>query len=304
MLIKQLADRLAEKIPAARLKLNEPMKDYTSFKIGGPADILIFPASLEEIHFVVITCRQFAVPVTVIGRGSNLLVRDKGIRGVVIKMDENLAYMKREASHVIAGAGVFLKALAEQAAAWGLAGFEFAVGIPGTLGGAIVMNAGAYTGEMKDVVCRVTTVDKAGNIDIFTGDRLQFGYRSSPFQTREYIVAEAELCLQMDEPSVILARLQDLTRQRESRQPLEFPSAGSTFKRPPGYYAGTLIDQTGLKGLRHGGAQVSEKHAGFIVNTGDATASDVLALIKEVQRRVHEKFGVELHQEVQVLGEE
>lgn len=304
MRIKQLADRLAEKIPAARIKLNEPMKDYTSFKIGGPADILTFPASLEEVHFVVVTCRQFAVPVTVIGRGSNLLVRDKGIRGVVIKMDENLAYMKREASRIIAGAGAFLKDLSEQAAVWGLAGFEFAVGIPGTLGGAIVMNAGAYTGEMKDVVCRVTTVDKEGNIHIFTGDKLTFGYRTSPFQTREYIIAEAELCLKPDEPAVILARLQDLTRQRESRQPLEFPSAGSTFRRPPGYYAGTLIDQTGLKGLRHGGAQVSDKHAGFIVNTGDATANDVLALIKEVQHRVQEKFGVELHPEVQVIGEE
>lgn len=304
MQIKQVLDRLAEKIPAARLKRNEPMKTHTSFKIGGPADILLFPASLEEIHLATMACKQFAIPITVVGRGSNLLVRDKGIRGVVIKMDENLAYVKREASHIIAGAGIFLKDLAEQAAAWGLAGLEFAVGIPGTLGGAIVMNAGAYTGEMKDVVYRVTAVSKDGEIHTFTGDQLQFGYRSSPFQTREYIVAEAELCLKADEPSAILASIQDLTQRRESRQPLELPSAGSTFKRPPGYFAGTLIEQTGLKGLQLGGAKVSEKHAGFIVNAGNATANDVLALIKEVQRRVYEKFGVELHPEVQVIGEE
>lgn len=304
MQIKQVVGLLAKKIPAARLKCNEPMKAYTSFKIGGPADVLAFPGSLEEVCLIVTTCRQFAVPVTVIGRGSNLLVRDKGIRGVVMKMDDNLGYMKREDSHIIAGAGVFLKDLSEQAAAWGLAGFEFAVGIPGTLGGAIVMNAGAYSGEIKDVVCRVTAVNMDGEIHNFTGDRLKFGYRSSPFQTREYIVAEAELCLVPEEPSVISERLRDLTRQRESRQPLEYASAGSTFKRPPGYYAGTLIDKTGLKGLRCGGAQVSEKHAGFIVNTGNANAEDVLALIKEVQRRVLEKFGVELHPEVRVIGEE
>jgi UDP-N-acetylmuramate dehydrogenase len=304
MHIEQVLNRLAENIPAARLKRNEPMKNYTSFKIGGPADILVFPASLEEIHFIVTTCRQFAVPITVIGRGSNLLVRDKGIRGAVIKMDDNLAYIQRDSCHIIAGAGAFLKDLAEQAAAWGLAGLEFAAGIPGTMGGAIVMNAGAYTGEIKDVVCRVTAVNQNGDIHIFTGDKLQFGYRTSPFQSREYIVAEAELCLTPDEPAAILARMQDLGQQRESRQPLEFPSAGSTFKRPPGYYAGTLIDQTGLKGLRCGGAQVSEKHAGFIVNAGNATAADVLGLIKEVQCRVQEKFGVALHPEVQVIGEE
>ena len=304
MRIKQVTDQLRQKIPAASVKQNEPMKKYTSFKIGGPADVLVFPASLEEIRFVAATCRQFAVPLTIIGRGSNLLVRDKGIRGVVIKLDGNLAYMKREGSHVIAGAGVFLKDLAEQTAAWGLAGFEFAVGIPGTLGGAIVMNAGAYTGEIKDVVSRVTVVDKAGDIHNFHRDELEFGYRSSPFQTGEYIVAEAELRLIPDEPEAIRARIKDMTTRRESRQPLAYPSAGSTFKRPPGYFAGTLIEQTGLKGLRHGGAQVSEKHAGFIVNAGGATAADVLALIEEVQRRVKEKFDVELHPEVRVIGEE
>ncbi len=304
MPIKQVTDQLMQRIPAARLKQNEPMKHYTSFKIGGPADILVFPASLAEIQLVAATCRRFAVPLTIIGRGSNLLVRDKGIRGVVIKLDGNLAYIKREGAHVVAGAGVFLKDLAEQTAAWGLAGFEFAVGIPGTLGGAIVMNAGAYTGEIKDVVGRVTVIDKAGDIHNFSRGKMEFGYRSSPFQTGEYIVAEAELCLTTDEPEAILARIKDMTARRESRQPLEYPSAGSTFKRPPGYFAGTLIEQTGLKGLRHGGAQVSEKHAGFIVNAGGATAADVLALIKEVQRRVKETFNVELHPEVRVIGEE
>lgn len=304
MRIKQVTDQLMKKIPAARLKLNEPMKHYTSFKIGGPADILVFPASLEEIRFVAATCRQFAVPLTIIGRGSNLLVRDKGIRGGVIKLDGNLAYIKREGSQVIAGAGVFLKELAEQTAAWGLAGLEFAVGIHGTLGGAIVMNAGAYTGEIKDVVSRVTVIDKDGDIHNFSREEIEFGYRSSPFQTGEYIVAEAELRLTPDEPEAIIARIKDMTARRESRQPLEYPSAGSTFKRPPGYFAGTLIEQTGLKGLRHGGAKVSEKHAGFIVNAGGATAADVLALIKEVQRRVKEKFNVELQPEVRVIGEE
>jgi UDP-N-acetylmuramate dehydrogenase len=304
MEIKQVAAQLAQTIPAARLKLNELLRAYTSFKIGGPADILVLPASLDEIRFVITTCRRYKVPVTVFGKGSNLLVRDKGVRGVVVKLDEHLSYLKREGDHIIAGAGISLKDLAEQAAAWGLTGVEFAVGIPGTLGGAVVMNAGAYEGEMKDVLCRVSAVDKHGEVHTFTQETSRFGYRTSLFQNGEYIVVEAELCLQLGDSRKITEHIRDLTQRRESRQPLELPSAGSTFKRPPGYYAGTLIEQTGLKGLRVGGAQVSEKHAGFIVNAGDATAVDVLTLIKEVQYRVHSKFGVDLHPEVQVIGEE
>jgi len=300
----QVVDHLSNIIPTARLKINEPLKQYTSFKIGGPADILLFPASLTELCEAVKICGQNDVPVTVIGKGSNLLVRDKGVRGLVVKMDEHLAYIRRQGSHVIAGAGIFLKDLAERAAAWGLSGIEFAVGIPGTLGGAIVMNAGAYEGEIKDVISRVTAVDKSGVLHHFSGEELIFGYRSSPFQKRQYIVAEAELCLVEEDSDTIATRIRELTVRRESRQPLELPSAGSTFKRPPGYYAGTLIEQSGLKGLRFGGAQVSEKHAGFIVNAGDASANDVLSLIKEVQMRVHHKFGVELYPEVQVIGEE
>jgi UDP-N-acetylmuramate dehydrogenase len=304
MEIKQVAAQLAQTIPAARLKLNEPLRAYTSFKIGGPADILVLPASLEEICVVIAACSQYKIPVTVFGKGSNLLVRDKGVRGVVVKLDEHLSYIKREGDHIIAGAGISLKDLAEQAAVWGLTGIEFAVGIPGTLGGAVVMNAGAYEGEMKDVVCRVNAVDRQGTVHTFVKKTLQFGYRTSPFQNGEYIVVEAELCLKRGDSCAITERIRDLTQQRENRQPLDLPSAGSTFKRPPGYYAGTLIEQTGLKGLRVGGAQVSEKHAGFIVNAGNATAADVLALIKEVQHRVHSKFGVDLHPEVKMIGEE
>lgn len=304
MKIKQIAEHLSSIIPTERLKLDEPLKNYTSFKIGGPADMLLFPASLTELCAAVKICGENNVPVTVIGKGSNLLVRDKGVRGLVIKMDEHLAYIKREDARLKVGAGIFLKDLAKQAADWGLSGIEFAVGIPGTLGGAIVMNAGAYEGEIKDIIKSVTTVDKKGELRVFSGEELQFGYRSSIFQNRDYIVAEAELCLVFDEPGEIAKRISDLTHRRESRQPLEIPSAGSTFKRPPGHFAGTLIEQTGLKGLRFGGAQVSGKHAGFIVNTGNATANDVLSLIKEVQERVYQNFGVELHPEVQVIGEE
>lgn len=299
-----VADHLSQIIPAPRLKFNEPLKTHTSFKIGGPADILLFPANLTELCAAVKICGQNDVPVTVIGKGSNLLVRDKGVRGLVVKMDEHFAYIKRQGSNIIAGAGVFLKDLAQQAAAWSLSGVEFVVGIPGTLGGAIVMNAGAYDGEMKDVIKSVTVVDDKGEVRIFSDDALDFGYRRSPFQNGQYIVAEAELCLVQEAPEVIANRIRDLTERRESRQPLEMPSAGSTFKRPPGYFAGTLIEQAGLKGLRFGGAQVSEKHAGFIINAGDASASDVLALIKEVQQKVHNQFGVELYPEVQVIGEE
>lgn len=294
---------LQEILPEHRVLLNEPMKKHTTFKIGGPADCLILPSSVEEVVKVFELIRSHRVPVTVLGNGSNVLVLDNGIRGAVVKFDSCMAYVRRDGERMIAGAGALLKDVAHYAAAGGLTGMEFAVGIPGSIGGAVFMNAGAYDGEISHIVHAVTAVDLSGEVVRYGKDRLNFAYRHSVFQENHQIICEVELFLKTGVRHEIKYRMGDLTMRRESKQPLELPSAGSTFKRPEGYFAGTLIEQTGLKGFKVGGAQVSKKHAGFVVNAGEATAKDVLHLIEEVQRMVFEQHGVKLHPEVRVIGE-
>lgn len=285
--------KIQSRIPQTHFLLHAPMCEQTTFQIGGPADYLIFPASLEEVTFVVQTLRAFAVPFLILGNGSNVLVLDKGIRGAVIKFGTPMASIRREGNKLIAGAGALLKDVANFAAHESLTGLEFACGIPGSVGGAVFMNAGAYDGEMKDVVTRVQAVTETGEVRTFLPAELAFGYRHSVFQDTTAAICEVEISLQPGDAAAIQEKIAGFTQRRESKQPLEMPSAGSTFKRPPGHFAGTLIEKTGLKGLAIGGAQVSPKHAGFVVNAGHATAQDVLTLIHEVQRRVYEKNGVD-----------
>ncbi len=291
-------------LQADQLLLEEPMSRQTTFEIGGPADCLIFPQNIEEVCRVVALVREYDLPLTVLGNGSNLLVRDGGIRGVVLKFNGPMSKMHLEGNHIIAGAGAHLKDVSEFAAKSGLTGLEYACGIPGSIGGAIFMNAGAYGGETKDVAYSVKAVAKDGTMKTYSKEELDLGYRHSVFQENGELICEVELALEPGDEGEIRQVMADYTQRREAKQPLEMPSAGSTFKRPEGYFAGTLIDQTGLKGLQVGGAQVSTKHAGFVVNAGGATAADVQNLIKEVQRLVFEKHGVKLYPEVRMIGED
>ena len=283
---------------------NAPMKEHTTFKIGGAADVLIFPSNAQEVATVFKLIEEFKIPCTILGNGSNVLVLDNGIRGAVVKFsDKFFGNIRAEGTKIIADAGAKLKDVSNFAAENNLCGLEFAVGIPGSVGGAVFMNAGAYNGEMKNVVAQVTAVSPAGELKIFSGESLDLGYRQSIFQTNGCAICQVELNLTYGNVDEIKAVMADFTQRRESKQPLELPSAGSTFKRPKGYFAGTLIDNTGLKGLRVGGAMVSEKHAGFVVNVGNATAADVLNLIEEIKRRVQEVHGVTLTPEVRIIGE-
>ena len=297
--------RLEEFLRAEQFIFHAPMNEHTTFKIGGAADVLIFPSSAEDVSKIFRLVDEFKIPCTVLGNGSNVLVRDKGIRGAVIKFTEKFfGGMRCEGQRLIACAGARLKDVSYFAADNGLTGMEFAVGIPGSIGGAIFMNAGAYDGEMKNVIASVKAVTRGGEFVEFSGASLHLGYRHSIFQENSCAICEVELILQRGNVDDIKYKMSDFTERRESRQPLDMPSAGSTFKRPKGHFAGTLIDKTGLKGLRVGGAMVSEKHAGFVVNIGGATAQDVLNLIEEVRRRVNEVHGVTLSPEVRIIGEE
>lgn len=298
--VEDLKKVLSEK----QIMVGEPMKKHTTFKIGGPADCLVFPASIAEIVAVFALIKAHEVPFTVLGNGSNVLVLDKGIRGVVVKFDCNMSYARHIGDTVFAGAGTLLKDVSQYAAAHDLSGMEFAVGIPGSIGGAVFMNAGAYDGEISDIVAAVTAVSLDGMVIRYEKTALNFAYRHSIFQENQQVICEVELALAEGARHEIKDKMGDLTMRRESKQPLEMPSAGSTFKRPQGYFAGTLIEQAGLKGFRIGGAQISEKHAGFVINAGEATAADVLRLIKEVQRLVYEKHGIALCPEVRMVGEQ
>lgn len=300
---KQFVDACRSFLQPEQVLVDEPMRYQTTFQIGGPADCVIFPATLAETQQVLHLVHVFGLPLTILGNGSNVLVRDHGIRGVVVKFGEPMSYIRVQDNQIIAGAGALLKDISEAAAAHALSGCEYACGIPGSIGGAVFMNAGAYGGETKQVVAAVRSVTPEGEIKEYKAEALELGYRHSIFQTNGEAIAEVTLALQPGDESAIRAVIADYTQRREAKQPLEMPSAGSTFKRPEGYFAGTLIDQTGLKGLRVGGAEVSTKHAGFVVNVGDATCEDVIGLIHEVQHRVKAAHGVELCPEVRIIGE-
>lgn len=289
---------------AKELLLEEPMAKHTSFRIGGPADVLAQPANEAELAALLKRAGEHAVPVTLVGNGSNLLVRDKGIRGLVIKLSNLFNSITVDGNVLTFGSGISLAMASKKAASLSLSGMEFAVGIPGTIGGAVYMNAGAYDGEMAKVVTSVRVMDREGKISELKASELAFAYRHTALQNSGLIVTSVTCVLQPDEADAIAAKMADFSQRRISKQPLELPSAGSMFKRPPGYFAGTLIDQTGLKGYTVGGAQVSTKHAGFVVNVGGATAQDVLQLISDVQSKVFAAHGVRLEPEVLVLGEE
>lgn len=284
------------------VKENFPMKEITSFRIGGPVDFLIEPETAEELKNWMIQLKEDKTPYMVMGEGSNMLVSDKGLRGAVLRM-KKMNGIRREGNMVIAESGATLKAVAEFAREEGLTGLEFAHGIPGSVGGAMTMNAGAYDGEMKDVVHSVISLDPKGNVVEYLNEDMHFIYRHSRVLEDHLAVLETKFHLKEGDKEAITEKMEDLWNRRETKQPLEWPSAGSTFKRPVGYFAGQLIDQAGLCGLRHGGAQVSEKHCGFVINRDNATCQDVVELIRLVQEAVRLKHGVELETEVKVLGE-
>ena len=295
--------KLEELIGKGHVLYDEPMKKHTTFRVGGPARALVEPGSAEDVKSVVEFCKSEQIPYYIVGNGSNLLVSDKGYDGVIIHLFKNMSAMRIEGNKVYVQAGALLSKVAVQAGRKGLTGMEFASGIPGTIGGALVMNAGAYGGEMKDILESVTVLTPKGEQKKLYKEELQLGYRTSVVKEKGYIVLEAVLNLKKGDPEAIKSRMDELKEQRVTKQPLEYPSAGSTFKRPEGYFAGKLIQDAGLRGYQVGGAQVSEKHCGFVINKENATATDVVNLIHDVQRIVYEKFQVQLDTEVKFLGE-
>lgn len=284
--------------------IDEPMKYHTSFKIGGPVDLMILPSNEEEIVEAVEICRAEKLKYMVMGNGSNLLIKDGGIRGVLIKLNENFKNVEVRGDRIYAEAGALLNAISRNALENELTGFEFATGIPGALGGAMTMNAGAYGGEMKDVVETVRVLDKEGMIKEFSNEEMNFRYRGSRVWDEGLIVLSVVFKLEHGNRADIKAIIDDLTHKRTSKQPLEYPSGGSTFKRPEGYFAGKLIDDSGLRGLRYGGAEVSKKHCGFVINVEEATCSDVLMLIDTIKKTVKDNYGVELEREIKLIGED
>ena len=283
------------------IKENEPMKNHTSFKVGGPADLFLMPQSKAELQKVLAICKESPIPRYIIGNGSNLIVRDGGYRGIIIST-KALNRLEVVGETVMAEPGISLKDLANAALAAKLTGLEFASGIPGSLGGAVTMNAGAYDGEMKGVITSITVITEDGSLKTIAADQCQFGYRSSILQQHLWLLISVELTLKTGDAAAIAAKMADLNSQRQLKQPLEYPSAGSTFRRPVGYYAGKLVQDAGFRGYAIGGAQVSEKHSGFVINKGGATAADILNLIAAIQAAVKTQFGVDLKTEVIVIG--
>ena len=290
---QELGKKLLSILKEEQVKKDEPMKSHTTFRVGGPADYFVTPQTAEEVAKVIEACTQEKVPYYIVGNGSNLLVSDKGYEGVIIQIYKQMNQVKVEGAQIHVQAGALLSMIAKRALDAELTGFEFAAGIPGTLGGACVMNAGAYGGEMKDVLKSVTVLTDKGEVKTLAKEELELGYRTSVIAKKGYIVLEAVLELQKGEKEKIQAAMDDL----------EYPSAGSTFKRPEGYFAGKLIQDAGLRGFQVGGAQVSEKHCGFVINKDQATASDVMNLMNQVSDKVYEEFGVRLQPEVKRLGE-
>lgn len=290
-------------VPQEDILLGEQMKDHTTFRIGGEAACFVKISNVRQLMKLIPYLKEVDTPYFILGNGSNLLVSDKGFDGVILQVADKFAQIVAKGPVLKVQAGAMLSQVARYAMEHSLSGLEFASGIPGTIGGGVVMNAGAYEGEMKQVVQSVTVLNDAGEILELDNQTMEFGYRSSIIKNRNFIVLEVCLKLQEGIQQEILAKMEELSEKRREKQPLTFPSAGSTFKRPEGYYAGKLIMDAGLRGYSIGGARVSEKHCGFIINTGKATADDVAEVIKEVQDRVKDRFGVMLEREVIYLGE-
>ena len=298
---EQLAAALRARCPDMELLEREPMSRHTTFRIGGPARLMALPGTQEEAQRVLRTAHELEIVPFFLGNGSNLLVPDQGYEGFVLKLTGEMEQVRGTQCRLEAGSGVLLSRLSSAALDRGLTGLEFAGGIPGSLGGAVTMNAGAYNGEMAQVVSAVTCLTPAGEQEIVPAQGCDFSYRHSAFSNGERLIVKVEFDLSPGEPEEIRARMEELARRRREKQPLEYPSAGSMFKRPKGHFAAALIDQCGLKGFAVGGAQVSEKHAGFVINRGGATCADVLSLVDQVKERVLRETGVELEMEVRVL---
>ncbi|WP_107943350.1 UDP-N-acetylmuramate dehydrogenase [Metasolibacillus sp. FSL H7-0170] len=303
MTLQQWVNDLSQIINPSNIKINESLKTYTMTKLGGHADILVMPNTEQEAQAIVKYAHQHKIPLLMLGNGSNMVVRDGGVRGIVINFSK-LNKISITEGLVFAQGGALLKDVSKYAAAESLTGLEFACGIPGSIGGAMAMNAGAYGGEIKDVIVETVVLTKDGERIVLTKDELELGYRTSVIAKEGYYVLSSTFQLQRGEQHMIDAKIADLTHQRESRQPLEYPSAGSVFKRPPGHFAGKLIQDSDLQGKGVGGAEVSQKHAGFIINKNNATATDYIETIQMVQRVVKEKFDVDLELEVKIVGED
>ncbi|MBO5246442.1 MAG: UDP-N-acetylmuramate dehydrogenase [Eubacterium sp.] len=300
---KQLFEQEIERLLAKeQVKKEEPMSRHTTFRVGGPAEYYVTPA-IAQIPQIVILCKEYEIPLTIIGNGSNLLVADNGLRGVVLEIGKAASGIKLvDGEDLVVQAGTLLSETANFAAKNGLAGMEFAAGIPGTIGGAVMMNAGAYGGEMKDILSGVRVLTLDGEVRVRPAEELELSYRHSRMMEEQEIVLEARINLTQDSSAAIRVRMDELRQKRVEKQPLEYPSAGSTFKRPEGHFAGKLIEDAGLRGFRVGDAQVSEKHCGFVINRGNATAAQIIELMQRVQERVLEMSGVVLEPEVRLLG--
>ena len=298
-----LREKLRQILPEEGLRENEPMSRHTTFRAGGPADFFAEPQSADQLSAVIRVCKENDVPFAVLGNGSNLLVGDLGYRGVIISIGKAFARITVTENRIYAGAGALLASVARKALENGLTGLEFAGGIPGSIGGAVVMNAGAYGSEMKDVMTSATVLTPEGEVVTIPAENLELGYRTSCILKCGYVVLGAEFVLEKGNPENIREKMEELAGKRREKQPLEYPSAGSTFKRPEGDFAGRLIEAAGLRGFRVGDAQVSEKHCGFVINRGEASSADILTLCRQVQEKVKEESGVQLELEVKFLGE-
>lgn len=303
MISKAVMEALMDMVPKENIHIEEPLANHTTFRVGGPTDCLVEIESTEQLRKIQKYLRLIEEPYTILGNGSNLLVGDGGYRGIVLQIGNKMADIRVDGNTITAQAGALLSKTAKVALEHGLAGLEFASGIPGSIGGAVVMNAGAYGGEMKQVITSVTVLDQEGEELVLDNETMEFGYRTSVIKHRPFLVTEVTFELTPGDPKVIKSTMDDLATRRREKQPLEYPSAGSTFKRPEGHYAGQLIMEAGLRGFQIGGARVSDKHCGFVINTGTASAADVLDVIRHVQQTVKEKFDVDLETEVIMLGE-
>ena len=303
MTVDDIRKEFGDRIPGVCIEEDVPMAQYTSFRAGGKARMMVVPADAEQLRAVLGVLAGSGVEYMVLGNGTNILVKDSGYDGVIVKIGSGFDYVRQEDCSLICGSGTRMSVAAKAALEGGLSGFEFASGIPGFTGGAVFMNAGAYGGEMKDILRRAKIVSKDGSHEFYmTADELEMGYRHTKLHDTGDIVTEVEFVLEEGNRTQIKAKMSELMEKRNSRQPVNFPSAGSFFKRPEGYFAGKLIQDAGLKGLSVGGAQVSELHSGFIINRGGATATDILQLMEMIQARVFDEFGVRLETEVRIIG--